>query len=162
MNCPNCGAAMQIVRVGRHFACPYCTSLHFPNGPTTGSDRIQPLNRPAHGSCPVCRVPLQRGLLDGVPVEHCRTCRGIFLSRNDFGEIIRQRRAQRDTPDALPSPINVSELSRTVLCPSCGTPMETHPYYGPGNVVIDTCAACASVWLDHGELTVIEQAPGPR
>jgi Zn-finger nucleic acid-binding protein len=38
--------------------------------------------------------------------------------------------------------------------------MTTHPYYGPGNVVIDNCPACAVIWLDHGELTAIRDAPG--
>jgi Zn-finger nucleic acid-binding protein len=38
--------------------------------------------------------------------------------------------------------------------------MDVHPYYGPGNVVIDTCGKCGLVWLDHGEMAVIENAPG--
>jgi len=39
--------------------------------------------------------------------------------------------------------------------------MDVHPYYGPGNVVIDTCGQCYLVWLDHGELKQIADAPGP-
>ena len=38
--------------------------------------------------------------------------------------------------------------------------MDTHPYYGPGNVVIDSCARCAVVWLDYHELAMIRDAPG--
>jgi Zn-finger nucleic acid-binding protein len=38
--------------------------------------------------------------------------------------------------------------------------MDVHPYYGPGNVVIDSCSACDLIWLDHGELTQITDAPG--
>ena len=38
--------------------------------------------------------------------------------------------------------------------------MDVHPYYGPGNVVIDTCSACDMVWLDYGELKQITDAPG--
>jgi Zn-finger nucleic acid-binding protein len=38
--------------------------------------------------------------------------------------------------------------------------LETHPYYGPGNVVIDSCAACDVIWLDFGELKQIVDAPG--
>ncbi len=33
--------------------------------------------------------------------------------------------------------------------------MDAHPYYGGGNVVIDTCATCQLVWLDFGELRKI-------
>jgi Zn-finger nucleic acid-binding protein len=38
--------------------------------------------------------------------------------------------------------------------------METHPYYGPGNVIIDSCGECDLVWLDFGELKQISDAPG--
>jgi Zn-finger nucleic acid-binding protein len=38
--------------------------------------------------------------------------------------------------------------------------MDVHPYYGPGNVVIDTCIDCRVLWLDHGELRKIRDAPG--
>ncbi len=38
--------------------------------------------------------------------------------------------------------------------------MQTHPYYGPGNIVIDTCGHCNAIWLDHGELGRAVNAPG--
>ena len=38
--------------------------------------------------------------------------------------------------------------------------MITHPYFGPGNVVIDSCEHCELVWLDFGELQQIVDAPG--
>jgi Zn-finger nucleic acid-binding protein len=40
--------------------------------------------------------------------------------------------------------------------------MEVHPYYGPGNVVVDSCCHCGLVWLDAGEISMIETAPGAR
>ena len=38
--------------------------------------------------------------------------------------------------------------------------MDVHPYYGPGNVIIDTCGKCHLVWLDFGELKQIGDVPG--
>lgn len=38
--------------------------------------------------------------------------------------------------------------------------MNTHPYYGPGNVVIDTCSHCEVIWLDRAELGTTTGAPG--
>jgi Zn-finger nucleic acid-binding protein len=38
--------------------------------------------------------------------------------------------------------------------------MDVHPYYGPGNVIIDSCTTCDLVWLDIGELKQIAEAPG--
>jgi Zn-finger nucleic acid-binding protein len=37
--------------------------------------------------------------------------------------------------------------------------METHPYGGGGNVIIEDCERCELNWLDHGELERIVQAP---
>jgi Zn-finger nucleic acid-binding protein len=38
--------------------------------------------------------------------------------------------------------------------------MSTHPYYGPGTIVIDNCDRCKVVWLDYGELARVVNAPG--
>ena len=38
--------------------------------------------------------------------------------------------------------------------------MEVHPYYGPGNIIIDSCQECQYVWLDHGELRTVERSEG--
>jgi Zn-finger nucleic acid-binding protein len=40
--------------------------------------------------------------------------------------------------------------------------MDTHPYGGPGNVIIDTCENCSLNWLDYGELQHIVRAPDER
>ena len=38
--------------------------------------------------------------------------------------------------------------------------MMTHPYMGPGTIVIDTCDGCNIIWLDYGELDRVINAPG--
>jgi len=45
-------------------------------------------------------------------------------------------------------------------CVNCGARMLTDWYYGPSNIVIDTCPACDLVWLDAGELQRAIDAPG--
>jgi Zn-finger nucleic acid-binding protein len=37
--------------------------------------------------------------------------------------------------------------------------MDTHPYLGPGHIVIDSCSECGLNWLDSGELMRIVRAP---
>ncbi|MFC2031008.1 zf-TFIIB domain-containing protein [Chloroflexota bacterium] len=51
-------------------------------------------------------------------------------------------------------------MARKLPCPRCGIVMDTHPYYGPGNIVIDNCGRCNLIWLDSGELGTITNAPG--
>jgi Zn-finger nucleic acid-binding protein len=77
-----------------------------------------------------------------------------------FGELVRMRRERAAGLGIQPPPLDQSELERVVICPLCGKKMETFPYYGPGNIVIDVCSGCQVVWLDSGELRAIESAPG--
>ena len=50
-------------------------------------------------------------------------------------------------------------MASSATCPQCGARMATHIYGGPGNLVIDNCAACRLNWLDYHELARIESAP---
>src|SRR5690606_29577317 len=59
-----------------------------------------------------------------------------------------------------PQPLDRTQLARRVHCPRCGRPMDTHPYLGPGNIIIDTCDLCNLIWLDGMELEQATNAPG--
>ena len=82
------------------------------------------------------------------------------MARRTFAEVISRRRAWATGTPTEPVPIDRAELERRIVCPSCSGRMEVHPYYGPGNVVIDSCGVCDLVWLDFGELKQIVDAPG--
>jgi len=162
MQCENCGAPLALVHGREHFYCAFCGALHFPTELNASTDGLIPLGQPTEKTCPVCPVTLSVGAMEGREVAYCEQCRGILVSHDDFVAIVRSRRAQRSSPAATPVPFSRDELKRSIACPACGRRMEVHPYYGPGNVVIDSCAGCRMVWLDHGEAAAIEHAPGPR
>lgn len=143
---------MQPVGNRSYFRCPYCETFHFPE---EMGDGIALVHGDARYACPVCDKPLARAAIDGHEVNYCRTCRGFLSSNETFGLAVQQRRAKNDTPPPVPVPFSPSELQRSVLCPCCKKPMDTHPYHAGGNAVIDTCDRCRMVWLDAGELTVI-------
>jgi Zn-finger nucleic acid-binding protein len=159
MNCANCGAAMVLLGARRYYFCQHCGSFHFP-GTIDEGVRVTP-GAPSSANCAVCRKPMARALLDDEhQAEYCQNCRGVLLPRRHFAEIVRRRRSWASSPPVTPEPLDRRELERVVRCPSCSRQMQTHPYYGPGNVVIQTCDACDLVWLDHGELQQIVDAPG--
>jgi Zn-finger nucleic acid-binding protein len=160
MNCPNCGAAMELVESGRHLRCTHCGTLHFPE--PADADGIQILGESVDApSCPVCKARMGAALLDSVhPVHFCTTCRGLLLPRATFAGVVNKRRAWATGPPAEPVPLDPRLLERHLLCPRCNRPFETHPYFGPGNVVIDNCPPCDLVWLDFGEIRQIVEAPG--
>lgn len=160
MNCRNCGAAMELFERRRYYYCRYCGTFEFIEAPAV--DGVHVLERPPRAlPCPLCRAPLAKSLLDDSHlIQYCERCRGILMASGAFAEAIDRRRARQSGPGVAPEAVDQRELKRQVTCPSCRTPMDVHPYYGPGNVVIDSCSRCNLVWLDFGELRQITEAPG--
>jgi Zn-finger nucleic acid-binding protein len=160
MNCRNCGGAMQLIETRGYFFCRYCGSFHFPD--TAGDDGIRVVgeaDKPL--KCAACTQPLASAMLDeSFPVQYCGNCRGVLMPRSNFATVVQKRRAWAlDQPGPI-VPLDRGELDRKVACPACHARMITHPYYGPGNVVLDNCASCDLIWLDFGELKQIVAAPG--
>ena len=151
---------MQLFERRRYYFCTFCGTFSFIETPAL--DGIRVLERPAAArACPQCGAPLAKALLDdSFPVEHCEQCRGLLIARSAFAEAIPRRRARESGPPASPIPLDARELKRVIACPACRAEMDVHPYYGPGNVVIDTCSGCDLIWLDGGELRQITEAGG--
>lgn len=160
MNCRNCGAVMELFASRGYFFCKYCGSFHFPE--TAGDDGVRVIGaKEEPQDCAACGKALVSALMDeSHAVQYCQNCRGVLLPRTAFASIVQKRRAWATGQPQPPVAFNSAELQREVICPSCRQAMETHPYYGPGNVVIDSCGQCELIWLDFGELKQIVAAPG--
>ena len=151
---------MELFAARRYYFCAHCGTFHFLDAPAP--EGVQVIERPASPRpCPLCDAPLATSVLDEAHVvEHCERCRGLLLARAVFAEAVARRRARETGPPLAPAPIDRRELTRQLGCPGCHAPMDVHPYYGPGNVVIDSCSRCDLIWLDFGELRQITEAPG--
>jgi Zn-finger nucleic acid-binding protein len=162
MNCQNCGAVMKFIDGRNYFVCQYCTSFQFPATANKSPDGVTLLSEHSELLCPVCALPLAGGAIDGQHILFCHNCRGVLATNANFATIIKLRRAAHEGPNEIPAPLDPEQLLRHVRCPACRSPMAVHPYYGPGSVVVDTCPDCHLIWLDHGEIGVIQKAPGHR
>lgn len=161
-NCQNCGAPQTPSVSGRFLVCGHCGASAALPAPACSNDRVVPLGACLEATCPACGELLVDGVMDECRVGFCPDCRGVLLVGEDFAAIVRSRRAGFSAADAQPVPLEPLELERRVDCPRCQGRMEVHPYYGPGNTVIDSCRPCGLIWLDQGEITRIERAPGRR
>lgn len=85
-----------------------------------------------------------------------------MTSSQSLEQVIGQMRVAYLGPDDRPQPIDPQELEILDRCTACRLTMESHPYYDPGNIVLNACNQCKLAWLDHGELAKIIRAPGPR
>ena len=157
MNCEHCGAPLKLISGRDYFFCDQCGNFHFP-GPNR--DGVSLLGETSDMSCPICHEALVSGSADGVRLLTCRKCHGLLVPQWNLYTLVRYLRAEYAEKDRPPWPLNQEELQRAITCPSCRQVMDTHPYYGPGNVVIDNCGPCGLVWLDFGELDRVLSAAG--
>ncbi len=125
-------------------------------------DRVKPLGEVAPTLCPKCFSQMELGDMDGSMVILCCACKGVLIQSGVFQELMIKRRKTFQGPDAIPKPIDLKQLKIRLNCPGCKQAMEVHQYYGPGNVVIDSCVRCNFIYLDYGEIAALERAPGLR
>jgi Zn-finger nucleic acid-binding protein len=55
-------------------------------------------------SCPVCRVPLVMSDRQGVEIDYCPQCRGVWLDRGELDKIIERNAQDYAAPQAAPPP----------------------------------------------------------
>ncbi len=158
MNCPNCGAAMRLKDDADYLICDYCETPHFPD---PNADGVRVLGVDAGIACPVCAVSLVHASVARERIFYCQRCRGMLISMNVFTEIVADLRSRREMTADAASPPDWKDLGRRIHCPKCRATMDTHPYLGPGNIIIDTCEPCVVNWLDYGELDRVVRAPDP-
>lgn len=158
MNCGNCGAPLQVVPERDYLACEFCGSFFFPKA---SRDGVKVLGEEAKVDCPVCEVPLVTASVAEMATLTCPRCRGVLCRMKDFGFVVQYLRRSAEGPEYRPQPLDRSQLARNIRCPQCREKMDTHTYYGPGNVVVDNCMGCGLIWLDAGELYRITHANGP-
>jgi hypothetical protein len=130
-----------------YFHCDHCNNFEFPE--ETG-DGVCPAGDPAHVNCPVCAKEMQFATIED-------KCRGFLTPMRTFGMIVTKRRAFHGPNEEQFNPIDPAEIKRVLKCPSCQRRMDAHPYAGGGNAVVDTCETCSIIWLDAGELAIIER-----
>lgn len=162
MNCTNCAAPIVAVESRAFTQCTFCGTRITLQSAGSSVDRVVWLAGQSHSDCPECALPLRPAAVDGFPCEGCTRCGGLLFERSKLHETIQERRAAYAGPDRQQATVDQDALRHVRPCPRCHGAMEPHVYYGPGNSVIDSCHACNVVWLDAGELTSIEQAPGRR
>lgn len=133
-----------------YLQCDFCSRMHFPEPDSEG---VRVFDEPAGPPCPLCGQPLLHASLSGARLLYCRECRGMLIAMDLFVALAAELRAQRPPGlESAPRALRPEDLARRIRCPLCARTMDTHPYAGPGNFVIDNCPACGVNWLDYREL----------
>lgn len=114
-------------------------------------------------NCPTCEsqplLPVQP--LDGLVARQCGECEGLFL---DLLVYRQWREASAEQPgghqlSAAPDPASSpSDTKRALLCPGCERIMTKYRVTGESRNRFDFCAHCSDVWMDSGELALLNTA----
>ena len=136
--------------------CAYCGNIHYPE---LNSDGVRVLEEPSSLECPVCAIPLVHAAAGGERILYCNRCHGMLIGMDMFTQIVQDLRSRRASAANAAHQPDWKDLNRKIQCPQCHQTMDTHPYGGAGNVIIDDCETCSLNWLDYGELDRIVRAP---
>lgn len=163
MQCERCARPLKNIHNQQYGYCAACDCYRFPTDLASSVDPIVSLDGPVEARCPKCDQALTLGVIhDRWKICFCNKCRGYLIESGNLEVMAHHLRATYGGEDDAPSPIDPAELECQRNCPACLGNFDTHPYFGPGNVVIDSCHRCKVTWLDHGELATIMRAPGKR
>ena len=102
--------------------------------------------------CERCDTDMQTVFYEGVTIQLCMSCKGIFLSKKKLGIIEDSR--EIEIPDDTPYPRNGVEVRRH--CPKCEIGMKKVRHGKIRSTMIDYCETCTGIWLDKGELASIQ------
>lgn len=109
--------------------------------------------------CPVCDLELSLVKYEGYTVRRCGSCNG-HLMRLDKMEFI--KRADRKTQEQLKSEASAEfsgSSGQQLRCPRCRRPMHKQAINLPViDLQCDICTGCSLVWLDGGELALVQLA----
>lgn len=105
--------------------------------------------------CGKCGGPFTSYVLDGLIVDRCTECRGVWLDEAELHRLLGT--TSRAQPRAHPRlTFQQAPLDRLVgSCPSCKDGLTA--YEVPGHPAsLEVCSHCLGVWFDGGELELLD------
>ena len=100
---------------------------------------------------------------EGVTVDVCNDCEGVFLDRDELTTIIECRDQKfaadvvREASDRTPViGVPIEDLDRHVACPHCCTSMKPINYTMDSGIIVDRCHTCDGLWFDAKELEKVQ------
>jgi Zn-finger nucleic acid-binding protein len=96
--------------------------------------------------CPRDGTPLDADKEQGIDVDRCRTCKGVWYDNEELAMLESTVADESDRSGMIEYAKRESELS----CPVCGKPMLAFNYRAH-NLELDACVEEHGFWLDEGE-----------
>jgi len=104
--------------------------------------------------CPVCDLVLIVVERDGIEVDYCISCRGIWFDAGEV-ELLAEKLDCTISLEEVGRPTGTSERPRE--CPRCDRKMEKVDLEGARVVTVDRCVNGHGLWFDAGEVGALLQ-----
>ncbi|MGH9362742.1 MAG: zf-TFIIB domain-containing protein [Thermoanaerobaculia bacterium] len=109
--------------------------------------------------CPRCKLNLVREKYEGLDVDLCQSCWGVWLDSGELEAIVKNRQFQFSAEERELVLSGRAERGArpqaSIACPKCGVRMERLYLDTKVHLVIDRCAR-HGVWLDTGEIKTVQ------
>ena len=115
-------------------------------------------------NCPACGGTCAQELYEGVTIDVCEKCKGVWLDQGELKQImtLRKKVFKPSEVEAVNRLCGVNgvpkqEEARKLSCPKCSTnPMSTQNYNYSSGVIVDRCPKGCGIWLDADELEKVQ------
>ncbi|MFZ5842786.1 MAG: zf-TFIIB domain-containing protein [Pseudomonadota bacterium] len=104
--------------------------------------------------CPKCKAPMDNVVLEGVQIERCSGCKGLWFDANE--EVLLSKIQHAEMLDlGLASLGKEFNNEEPIYCPRCGTSSQLHKLQDKKqpHIEIDRCNTCNGTFFDAGEFT---------
>ena len=103
--------------------------------------------------CPVCKEPMIVFELEGVEIDYCCSCKGIWLDSGELGLLLENAIDKEKLLSSFEIDIKSKEKKRK--CPICLKKMKKVNVGSTKKILIDKCKNDHGLWFDGGELAEI-------
>lgn len=101
--------------------------------------------------CPDCKNAMITLEFEGVEIDYCTNCGGIWLDAGELEMLLGETRKAKQLLDSFASDSKSTETKR--ICPICDKKMEKIKVGSSTPVLlIDKCRRGDGLWFDRGEL----------
>lgn len=104
--------------------------------------------------CPKCQDELHVITFEGVDVDFCSGCKGIWFDEDEVAFAM-------ELPEDIPQLADVQKQARQTdyECPRCGSSsmLEEMKFTPVNELLIDRCPQCKGIWLDNQEFPKLER-----
>ena len=113
--------------------------------------------------CRFCGTDMRQENYEGIEIDVCPICQGIWLGDGELQEIVKRRQEKFNQSqidqvnlECQSTKIPIGQLKREVICPKCGCRMNSVNYSYCSGITIDKCPNNDGLWLDQGEIEKIQ------